>query len=323
MQDLNNETPHAPAHAAPPAADAGSAMPEPTMPEPTPRKKHRIYDNRILTVVFNIILFFVVTNLLSMVVILVGLFLDMMDIITITVPEGQTASSQLNLVASVVTIFVGLWIQLFAYERRVKGEQKSVVVWSSLGMLLVLPSLAFVVLNLMGLTGDDIASMNPILPCLIMAMAPGIAEEAMFRGTSGSNWMRVRGEARDILPGCLVTSIAFGLVHGVNALAGAALSSTAFQIFYAFCLGMFFDAVLLRSGSILPTMILHTLIDFSAFLFTDMSHVGLITEELTIDTGFFVTLIASIVLLGLSLYMLRPAKHDEIVALWNDKCYRS
>ena len=322
MHDLNDSAPHrpahaAPAHAAPPVPDSGTAT-----PEAMPRKRHRIYDNRILALFANVILFLAVSNMLSLVVVVAIIALDAIGIISLANPIGEATAEQTGLITSTCSILTGIWLQLFMYERRVKGEQESVVKWSKQGMLLVLPALAFAIINLIGVTAEKLATMNPIPYCLVMALAPGISEEVMFRGTTGSNWMRVRGEARDILPGCLVTSLAFGLTHATNALSGAPLGATAFQVYYAFCLGMIFDAVLLRSGSIVPAMIMHTLIDFTGFLFMDMSRGGIITEELTIDFSFFATLFAAAALCAWALYLLRPSKHEEIVALWNKKCYR-
>ena len=317
MQDLNESTPHVPAHAAPPSPDVSTAA-----PEITPRKEHRIYDHRILSIFANVFLWLVASNLIAAIIIVATLALDAIGIISLSATIEPASFTQRGLITSVGSILTGIWLQLFVYERRVKGERESVVKWSKRGMLLALPALGFAALNFMEVAPEDLAAMNSIPYCLVMALAPGISEEVIFRGTSGSNWMRVRGEARDILPGCLATSLAFGLIHAVNLLGGAPLGTTAFQVFYAFCLGMIFDAVLLRSGSIVPAMIMHTLIDFTGFLFMDMSQGGIITEELTINLSFFVTLIVAAALCVWALYLLRPAKHDEIVALWNKKCHR-
>lgn len=230
-------------------------------------------------------------------------------------PDAKQILQSLEVVVS--ALLAMLW-----YHFIFRDEFDGVLGWSTVGMLLVLPGLLFVVDNFIGLEPSKFKEMNPVAVAFAMALAPGVCEEILFRGIPGTNWLRVRCEERDILPDILVTGAVFGLVHGMNFFAGAALGSTIFQVSYAFCLGVFFAAVMLRGGSIVPCMIMHTLIDFSAFLFMDIDSGGIITEELTIDFGFFITLVSAVILLAFGIYLVRPAKRAEIVALWNKKWHK-
>lgn len=223
-----------------------------------------------------------------------------------------------QVVTAVGTMVMSL-VFLLCYQRLFEGRFDGVTGWSATGMLLVLPAVALVVANVLGWPG---ATFNNPLTCLFLAVAPALSEEVVFRGISGSNWMRVSGGRRDILPNVVVTSAAFALAHGLNLLAGASSSATLFQLFYAFCTGVLFSAVMLRTGSIWPGVILHALINFSALLTMDMSNGGILAAELTLDASFWCAAAASLALVGWSAYLLRPARQDEVVALWNRKWCR-
>lgn len=62
--------------------------------------------------------------------------------------------------------------------------------------------------------------------------------------------------------GMLAAEGVFGGIFG-----GANLTITVLQLISSLCAGLFFGAVYLRSGSLWPTIVLHTLHDIVAFLF--------------------------------------------------------
>ena len=61
-----------------------------------------------------------------------------------------------------------------------------------------------------------------------------------------------------------ISSIAFGLFHGVNLLSGAAVPYVLLQMLYAFFAGLAFCAMVQKTKSVLPSVILHTLINWTA-----------------------------------------------------------
>lgn len=281
-------------------------------------KRHWIYDHKYLAVFFVPIAFFVLANLVTLGLTFAG--------IDITDSEDRTT----QLILSAESIGVAL-LMLLSFQFRFRKEFKGILKWSSVGLLLALPAILFAVLNVVSIDDTtfkvtffpNLDSMNPFLYSLGMALSPGISEEIIFRGIPASNWMRVRSaEKRDVFPCVLVTSVVFGVVHGLNALMGAPITTTLFQVAYATCLGFLFCMVLLRTGSIIPCIIAHALIDFTGFLFMDMSQGGVITEELVIDLGFYVTLGVSIFMLLWSLVFLLPGGQDKIIALWDKKWHR-
>lgn len=266
-------------------------------PDPT---RHLVYDHKILTCFVAYGLYFMAS-------------------IAVIVPLSLVGLDQRTM-QPVVSIVAGL-IVLLIYELRFRGSFDGMLKWSREGLLLAVPLLIFSASNFVDLANALIEgeALNPIPQCLLMALAPGVAEEVVFRAVPAANWMRVRRERRDAVMGVLFTALVFGLVHGSNALLGAPMSTTIFQVCYAMCFGVACGAVLMRSGSIIPTMIAHTFIDFTAFLTLDLSHSGVMMDELVFDLSFYVTVVSSIAVLLWGLYLIRPAKLDDIVELWNKK----
>ena len=219
-----------------------------------------------------------------------------------------TASAFLSAMVS-----VGL---LLAFGKLVENRFDGVLGWSKSGMLMVLPTAALALTNLSDWPG---ATFNNPLVALVLAMAPGIGEEIIFRAIPVSNWMRLGGKKDVIIESVVATSLLFGLIHLLNLLSGASLSATVFQVVYAICLGALFSAVLLRSGSIVPCIILHTFTDFLIFLTTDLNNVGILSQELTFDARFWIALVLALGCLGWAAWLLRPSKHQEIMGLWKQK----
>jgi membrane protease YdiL (CAAX protease family) len=286
-----------------PVDTEADATPQPEAPASAPVKRRKFFDRKILAPTLMFILFILISNIGY-----VG--------ISILKQEYGLGSWAESLLITLLALVFLLW-----YQFHFRDEFDGLLSWSTAGLILAAPALTFVAVNL--LSFFEATTINPLLPTLIMALAPGVSEEVFFRGIPGSNWIRVSGKEKDILPNVFFTAVIFGIVHSLNALSGAAISSTIFQVVYAFSLGVFFCAIMLRTGSLWPTMIAHTLIDFTGFLFMDMSHSGIITDELSFDLTFFLSVAASIIVLACGLYLVRPAKRAEIVALWDKKWHRA
>ena len=148
-----------------------------------------------------------------------------------------------------------------------------------------------------------------ILRALCLGLGPGIMEEAAFRGLPGSNLLRLWREEEKLPAVAVLTAALFGLVHVANAFSGAGVAAVLVQAVYSFGAGVVFAAVYLRTGNLLPAILVHTLVDFTAFLN------GHAMVELPPVTA--VTL--GLVFAALGLYYIRPEKRGEILRLWEDK----
>ena len=215
---------------------------------------------------------------------------------------------------ALVLIFSLLYLGL--YLLRFKGELSGIVDWSTTGLILLIPALSFGAYNLINSLIDGSQLVDSPLTALLAACVPGVAEEVIFRAVPVSNAMRIKGTAVNIIPNVLISAAVFGLMHAINLTAGAEFGTTMFQVFYAFCLSTVFAAAFMRTGSILPCMIVHTLIDFTSFTF--------VSEESVFQFDIYAVIVVIIcaAMLLWALYLVRPSKHEEIVAVWDKKCHR-
>jgi CAAX protease family protein len=74
--------------------------------------------------------------------------------------------------------------------------------------------------------------------------------------------LRIRG----LWQAVIISSLFFGIVHLLNAAAGANLAATLLQVVYAVAIGLMYAALALRTQTILPLIVTHGLTDFFGFL---------------------------------------------------------
>lgn len=264
-------------------------------------RDNRLLNNKYLTIIGIFAIFFIVINICCIPIAL----------LTTDNVVRQVCAAILSIVLSIALAF---W-----YQHHFADEFDGMLGWSTTGLLLGLPCLTLCLGNMVEWGSSTFN--NPLL-ALVLGLAPGISEEILYRGIPGSNWMRLAGEKEDVLPCVLVTGLAFGLVHSSNLLAGASISATIFQIIYAACIGVAFQAVFLRSGSIWGPAIIHTIIDATYFLTANMNNLAL-SKELVFDLSFYLTCASAVVSVAWGLYLIRPQKRDEIVALWKRKWHKA
>lgn len=187
-----------------------------------------------------------------------------------------------------------------------------------IGMLLILPTMIFVATNLLE---ADMSALTPgyVLFALLAGMGPGLMEEVTFRGLALSNLMRVWNNERKIPLNVTFTALLFGLVHLGNILAGAGVIVSAVQSVYAFGTGVLFGAVYVRTGNLLPCMVAHTLVDFTAFLNPELAEAGGVMTDTGFEPAMLLLAAVGIGFAVLGYYYLRPAKRAEILELWGEK----
>ncbi len=128
-------------------------------------------------------------------------------------------------------------------------------------LLWLLPMWVLSTGNLWGGVGvryDGITTVMAVLSFLLV----GVAEEIIFRGFL-FNGMRRTGS---LTVAVVVSAITFGMGHIVNLLTGHATMETLVQVLFAVAWGFLFTFAYLKSGSLLPCIVIHGLIDaFSVF----------------------------------------------------------
>ena len=91
---------------------------------------------------------------------------------------------------------------------------------------------------------------------VVSMLCVGFIEEIIFRG-----FLFKAISAVNLKRAVVISSVTFGLGHIVNLLNGAPLFSTLMQIVYAVALGFLFTIIFLKSGSLIPCIVTHSLIN--------------------------------------------------------------
>ena len=161
-------------------------------------------------------------------------------------------------------------------------------------------------------------SLNSILFVLSMSILAGITEEIMFRSLMLSNLMRITKTYRGMLCAVAASSLVFGVAHFSNLMGGADPGATILQFFGATCMGIFFAAVYLTCGSIVPCMAMHFVHDVIALMFLGINESGA-TIERTTTVSVIQEIILNIVLVAIAVILLKPDKYEKIRRTWNEK----
>ena len=127
--------------------------------------------------------------------------------------------------------------------------------------LYFLPMWIIVTGNLWGGIAPAYKGAAQLFAVLSMALV-GYVEEMLFRGFLFKALIPKNG----INTAVIISSVTFGMGHIVNLLTGQGNSETIVQIIFAVSLGFLFTMVFYKSGSLLPCIAAHSLIDvFSKF----------------------------------------------------------
>ena len=193
-----------------------------------------------------------------------------------------------------------------------KKNLKPSMVFASWGFLVLLLN---IIPNLF--LGTPLESSYGLLLAVTGGIAPGLYEEVTCRGVVLSN-MRYqwRNAKNPIMMSLLASSIAFGLIHLVNLF--STVGPTLIQVGYATGLGIFFGAVYLRTRNLWGPVVVHALIDISAKIFVTEDPVAGIASLAVPPEQMLVGIAVFIVFTSIGLYLVRPAKHEEIKALWRE-----
>ncbi|MGH1492314.1 MAG: lysostaphin resistance A-like protein [Acidimicrobiales bacterium] len=138
--------------------------------------------------------------------------------------------------------------------------------WDRKWPLYLVPGLVVIGLNLTGLKLDELTfSAGRVFEWVIDNLFTGLWEEFLTRSLMLYILYRVWGHtmagARKAI---VVAGVLFGLAHLVNLLGSGTVSEVLTQVTYAAIVGIFFGAVIIKTGSIWPGVIVHALIDMAS-----------------------------------------------------------
>ena len=167
-----------------------------------------------------------------------------------------------DLSSSVARVFVAL-VLFVIYRRAFTGQ--SVLT----NPVIVIPSLLFAVWNVFYNLSSGMVFGGSVffIEAAIMAIAPALFEEVIFRGIFIYN-LKKKGSS-DL--SCLfITAAMFAAVHLTN-LVGQSFAAVALQTVYSFVIGLALAAVYLRNNSIVQVVFVHFMIDFTNRLYLEQA----------------------------------------------------
>ncbi len=215
---------------------------------------------------------------------------------------------------------VGGFLALLIHKRWFRPEFRGCLRGAYLGEGLLMLAVPFVLIFGITLLGP-LSTEGLTLRNISLALMAGVTEEVAFRGIPGSYLMRQWRAEKAIPRAAILTSIVFGLIHATNIFVGADPVATLVQVIYAFCLGILFAAVYLRTTNLLPTMLLHFLNDVLAFLATGYVVNGVQVQAFSLADNLF-NLGLGLVFALLGFWLIRPAKRAAILARWDERWSR-
>lgn len=209
------------------------------------------------------------------------------------------------------------------YQKKNKDVFDGIFKWENMGFgfLLLIPVLVFALLTLILAATITKHKMGFSVSLAASAIMAGVCEEITYRGIPAAHMMRCYNDSKKIWVVMLLTSFLFSFIHAFNILSGAAVGFTLLQLLRAFTLGMLLCAAYLRTGSIIPCIVLHFLNDFIVFFDQDMYGTGGISKnaEAFGAQDIIVGLIFAVIFAVVAIYAVRPAKREEIMQLWSKK----
>ena len=269
------------------------------------KKTHKIMDRPILS-----------TILLYLFVTLVTAVFQLVKIPIWGVSEAGAGGQIYNIAYSFLTlaitemIFTKVWFK-GEFEGTLKGDIGH-------GLRLMIP---IVVVDLLIFAYDRFmgkGSLNSILFVLAASVVAGIIEEITFRSLMLSNLMRITSTYKGMMCAVTASSLVFGVAHFSNLMGGADLGATILQFFGATCMGIFFSAVYLTCGSIVPCMAMHFVHDVIALMFLGINESGA-TIQATTPESIIQEIILNIVLVVMTVILLKPDRYGKIRKIWDEK----
>jgi len=165
----------------------------------------------------------------------------------------------------------------------------------------------------------ELSASRLVFNTVVLAIAAGVSEEVMNRVFPVALMLRNKLSEKNLWPMILISSAVFGLVHLGNITGGASVANSCLQVISAFCMGLLFCSIYMRSGSIILPMVLHGTHDFIAFLDTSaVSSNGIMIQHINAQ-NLILEILFDVVLAALSIYLMRPSKRASVVEIWKEK----
>lgn len=177
---------------------------------------------------------------------------------------------------------------------------------------LMLPEIIYCIISIV------FATIPPSVYSMVFALEAGVLEEVLFRALPIALLMRAWNFDEKRMPLIQwITALVFGLMHISNVMAGAALGVSVYQAVLCVTTGVFFGAIFIRTGNLLPLMFSHFLQDAIAFL-NEASNTGGIMGAVTLRADVVFDIVFSVVMIIMGIWYMRSEKRAEAAAVWKE-----
>lgn len=178
-------------------------------------------------------------------------------VILFSIADSISASLGVQkLVTAPLCVFVAAFLLLWIRKNGLMGKYGLEKVKLDLGKYLYfLPLVIIASTNIWGGIDLDLSAVETVLYVISM-LCVGLIEEVIFRGFLFKALCK-----ENVKQAILISSLTFGFGHIVNLLNGAELISTLVQICYATAIGFLFTILFHRSGSLVPCIVTHSVVN--------------------------------------------------------------
>ncbi len=182
------------------------------------------------------------------------------------------------------------------------------------GLPLFITYSLLMIVGLSNLPGKTLIPAAEIVIVIIRWFLIGVAEEGLFRGVIQELFIDIFGSntRKGIILSIVCAGAVFGFSHFQNLRAGVGLPFVLIQVASAIASGLMFGAITYRSGrSILPVMLIHSLIDAASF-----TYIGMLWGASDVDSVNSLDLRSLIMIpifVGIFIFLMRKSKTDALV----------
>ena len=183
--------------------------------------------------------------------------------------------------------------------------------------------------------GSELLNADLLIYAGVLSVEAGICEELMDRCLPLGNTLFRKATRKQFIGLAFLSSAIFGLLHLGNLFKGGETIQVITQVIFGIGMGMTYAAIYFRTGSIIPSIIIHALWDFASFLNPANVANGAISgapkgleavtaqiaDELSPEAAamgpiFFVVtqVILALFWLGVAMFLMRKSKWEEIKA---------
>lgn len=250
---------------------------------------------------------------------IVILFLAMLVVTLVQVVSSGILKVLTPEYSDMISVLISVVITFILYAYIVKFKKVFSFSNSKLALILAIPSIVLIISNLLEPSFVIPASLLTLGTAIGLGLVPGISEELIFRGLLISYFMKRFKSSNGIYFIILFSALSFGLTHLANAFVGAPLDYTIFQAFGTIGLGVILAAIYLRTGNIWIPILIHAILDITAFCTNDITVQGVVQIGFVLNLSNIISIVGTIIAIVFGLYYVRSAKHDDILKVWEDK----